>query len=84
MNLTLLVPNLFWPDISQPEIYNDLSTPYLEKLLSKSTSAHDSSHEMEAWLCKAFNVEKVLSMISFLCATTTTSINVLVDTATSK
>ena len=58
MNLTLLVPNLFWPDISQPEIYNDLSTPYLEKLLSKSTSAHDSSHEMEAWLCKAFNVEK--------------------------
>jgi len=58
MNLNLLIPNLFWPDVSQSEIYNDLPMPSLEKILSKSFSTQNQSQEMEAWLCKVFNVEK--------------------------
>lgn len=58
MNLTLLIPNLLWPDISQPEIYNDLSLPSLEVLLSKSTAAISPPQEIETWLCKEFNVAK--------------------------
>ena len=56
MNLTLLIPHLFWPDASQPEIYHDLLTPSLETLLSKSSSTQHPSQEMEIWLCKAFNI----------------------------
>ena len=58
MNLNLLIPYLFWPDVSQPEIYNDLSTPSLEVLLSKSIAMRRQSQEMEIWLCQAFNVAK--------------------------
>ncbi|WP_297325278.1 phosphoglycerate mutase [Nitrosomonas sp.] len=56
MNLNLLIPNLFWPDASQPEIYSDLSIPSLEILLAKSTSTQHPSQEIEMWLCKAFNI----------------------------
>lgn len=59
MNLNLLIPNLFWPDVSQPEIYRDLSIPSLEILLSKSISMqHPSQQEMEIWLCKTFKIAK--------------------------
>lgn len=58
MNLNLLIPNLFWPDVSQPQIYNDLSTPSLEILLSKSISMRHPSQEMEIWLCKTFKIAK--------------------------
>lgn len=56
MNLNLLIPSLFWPDVSQPEIYSDLSMPSLETLLAKGTSKQHSPQEMEIWLCKAFNI----------------------------
>jgi len=56
INLHLIVPNLFWPDASQAEIYRDLSTPSLETLLAKSIATEHSPQEMEIWLCKAFNI----------------------------
>lgn len=56
MNLNLLIPNLFWPNASQPEIYSDLSISSLETLLAKSTSTQYPSQEMEMWLCKTFNI----------------------------
>lgn len=58
MNLNLLIPDLFWPDVLQSEIYNDLPMPSLEVLLSKSISTQSQSQEMETWLCKVFNVVK--------------------------
>lgn len=58
MNLNLLIPNLFWSDVSQTDIYNDLSVPSLEALLSKSTSTQNKSLEMETWLCQEFNIAK--------------------------
>lgn len=58
MNLSLLIPDLFWPDISQSEIYNNLSMLSLEILLSKSISTRNQSQDMESWLCNAFNVAK--------------------------
>lgn len=58
MNLTLLIPNLFWPDASQPEIYNDLPLPYLRILLSKSIATIGPLQETETWLCKEFNIAR--------------------------
>ena len=58
MNLNLLIPDLFWPDSSQTEIYNDLSVRSLEVLLSKNSSTMNPPQEIETWLCKEFNVAK--------------------------
>ena len=58
MNLSLLISNLFWPDVSQAEIYRDLSIPSLEKLLAKSIAIQYQPHEMEIWLCKTFNISQ--------------------------
>ncbi len=58
MNINLLIPNLFWSDTSQPEIYDGLLMHSLETLLSKSLSRTNSSLEMEIWLCKQFNLEQ--------------------------
>ncbi|GKS68216.1 hypothetical protein W03_02200 [Nitrosomonas sp. PY1] len=58
MNLQILIPNLFWPDSSQPEIYGDLSLSGLEKILSKSEKSIYPSETLEAWLCKSFHVDK--------------------------
>lgn len=58
MNLNLLIPSLFWPDTSQPKIYDDLSVPSLEALLSKSTSKMNPPQKVETWLCQEFNVAK--------------------------
>jgi hypothetical protein len=63
MNLHLLVPSLFWPDVTLTAIYRDLPLPALQKLLAKSSSIDDEpegSKGLEAWLCKAFNVAKQL------------------------
>lgn len=56
MNLTLLIPNLFWPDALQPEIYNDLPLPSLTLLLAKSKATIGPSQAIETWLCKEFNI----------------------------
>ncbi len=58
MNINLLIPNLFWSDTSQPEIYDDLSMHSLETLLSKSISRTTPSLEMETWLCKQFKLKQ--------------------------
>ena len=58
MKLTLLVPNLLWPDPKQPEIYHDLPLPSLTTILSKSKSLTRPSQDIEAWLCTAFNIPK--------------------------
>lgn len=56
MKLHLLVPSLFWPETSLPEIYRDLPLPALETLLARSLYAEDQSQGVEAWLCSAFGV----------------------------
>lgn len=56
MKLHLLIPQLFWPEKLQPEIYQDLAVPYLSKLLSKSRYAVEPAVDMESWLCKQFNI----------------------------
>lgn len=56
MNINLQIPNLFWSDASQPEIYDELLMRTLEILLSKAISKTTTSLEMEPWLCKQFNV----------------------------
>lgn len=58
MNLHLFIPNLFWPDSTFHEIYQGLSLPAIETLFAKSLQTKDESQGVEAWLCKAFNVEK--------------------------
>ncbi|MEK7778515.1 MAG: phosphoglycerate mutase [Pseudomonadota bacterium] len=58
MNLQILIPNLFWPDSSQPEIYGDLSLSGLEKMLSKSEKKTYPSETLETWLCKSFHIDK--------------------------
>ena len=58
MNLHLFIPNLFWPDSTFHEIYQDLSLPAIETLFAKSLQTKDESQGVEAWLCKAFSVEK--------------------------
>lgn len=58
MNLHLLVPALFWPDASLPEIYRDLPLPALETLLARSLSTDGETQEIEMWLCRAFGVSK--------------------------
>jgi hypothetical protein len=61
MNLHLLVPSLFWPDASVPDIYQELTLPALENLLAKCSSTDDEPDEgMEAWLCRTFGVTKQL------------------------
>ena len=58
MNLQLVIPDLFWPESSQQEIYSDLSLPRLEKILSKSKQDSFSSDSLEAWLCRSFAINK--------------------------
>lgn len=58
MNLHLFIPNLFWPDSTFHEIYQDLSLPAIETILVKSLLTKDESQGVEAWLCNAFSVEK--------------------------
>ncbi len=58
MKLHLLIPSLFWPGDSLPEIYRDLPLPALETLLAKSLRTEEKSQGVEAWLCRTFGVAK--------------------------
>ncbi len=60
MNLHLLVPALFWPDASLPEIYHDLPLPALENFLAKCARTDDEPERLEPWLCRFFGVAKQL------------------------
>jgi hypothetical protein len=56
MNLNILIPNLFWPDAAQINIYHELPVHHLEALLSKSVLTTSPAQEMEIWLCRQFNI----------------------------
>ena len=56
--LHLLIPSLFWHEITQPEIHHDLSLPTLETFLAKSSKTQQTSQGLEAWLCQVFGVTK--------------------------
>jgi len=59
MKLHLFIPDLFWPDSSQADIYQQLELPALEMILSKSSHRQTAAGQSpESWLCKNFNVDK--------------------------
>ncbi|KXK45641.1 hypothetical protein [Nitrosomonas europaea] len=58
MNLHLFVPDIFWPDGSQTDIYQHLKLPALETILAKSNRFEVGGEVLESWLCKIFNVNK--------------------------
>ncbi len=58
MNLSLFVPDLFWPDTACPEIYQDMSLAAIKKLLAKSTVTAAAPEELEILLCRQFNVAR--------------------------
>ena len=58
MNLQLAVPALFWPDRTQSEIYHDLPLLALQTILAKSQSSEEAEHQLEAWLCRLFGVDR--------------------------
>lgn len=58
MNLHLFVPDIFWPDGLQTDIYQHLKLPALETILAKSNRSETEGEVLESWLCKIFNVTK--------------------------
>lgn len=60
MHCCLLIPNLFWPVTRDEDPYRELSLPALETLLARGTWERSSDDGMDAWLCRAFGVEKQL------------------------
>lgn len=58
MHCQLLVPDLFWPDRDERDIYRELETPALQQLLAKGRSRHEPVGQVEAWLCDRFNVDR--------------------------
>ncbi|MBI2311137.1 MAG: phosphoglycerate mutase [Betaproteobacteria bacterium] len=58
MHLHLLIPDLFWPDPRNADVYRDLGLPGLERLLSRGTRSEMPGEEAEAWLCRAFGVPR--------------------------
>ena len=66
MHCHLLLPDLFWPERDFADIYRELHTPALERLLAKgrwqAASPADeegaaASESAETWLCQRFGVE---------------------------
>jgi len=58
MHCHLLIPDLFWPEPGFPDIYRELGTPALGKLLAKGRQRHGAAATAEAWLCEQFGVER--------------------------
>lgn len=58
MHLHLLIPDLFWPDPRNADVYRDLRLPGLERLLSRGTRSDTAAEEMETWLCRAFGIPR--------------------------
>ena len=56
MHVHLLIPSLFWPDPTLPEIYQGLSLPALQNLIAKSTRTVEPALDADAWLCRAFGL----------------------------
>lgn len=58
MHVDIVIPDLFWPDSGQPDIYHQLRLPALEKILAKSQCSESAATSIEAWLCQFFKIEK--------------------------
>lgn len=60
MHCHLLLPDLIWPERELRDIYRDLDTPALERLLAKGRrQTEDADAEStEAWLCRRFGVDR--------------------------
>jgi len=60
MHCHLLLPDLFWPERELRDIYRDLDTPALERLLAKGRRKSDDAdaESTAAWLCRRFGVER--------------------------
>ncbi|HXF67574.1 MAG TPA: hypothetical protein VNK67_12875 [Burkholderiales bacterium] len=57
MHVTLLVPDLLWPRASR-EAYEGLELPALELILARARRRLFPPLGLEAWLCRAFEVER--------------------------
>lgn len=58
MRCSLLIPHLFWPITRNEDPYRELPLPALETLLARATRQVSPDDGVEAWLCRAFGVEK--------------------------
>lgn len=58
MNCHLLVPGLFWPPAADPDPYQGLALPGLERLLTRGRWQRAEPRELAAWLCSAFGVAR--------------------------
>ena len=58
MHCQLLVPDLFWPDRDDRDIYRELATPALELLLARGRRERSEIDLADAWLCERFDVDK--------------------------
>lgn len=56
MQLTVVIPHLFWPDPELPDIYRDLPLPATEQLLSRGRHLPDPAHGLLDWLARAFQL----------------------------
>lgn len=58
MQCTLLIPHLRWPRDPGGDCYQGLAAPALQRALSRARRAFLPATGMEAWLCRAFEVER--------------------------
>jgi hypothetical protein len=58
MQCTLLIPHLFWPGEPAASVTAGLALPHLEKLLARAQCEREPGLPPEAWLCRAFEVER--------------------------
>lgn len=58
MKLHLCIPDLFWPENLQTDIYQSLKLPTLEMLFAKGHLVEGAGQTTESWLCKLFDIHK--------------------------
>ncbi len=58
MHCHLLLPDLFWPERDQRDIYRGIATPALERLLAKGRREAGVAASAEAWLCQHFELDE--------------------------
>lgn len=57
MHCRLIVPGLFWPDISEVDVQASASAPSLQLLLARGRKSVEASGSLEAWLLRRFGCE---------------------------
>ena len=58
MHCHLLLPDLFWPERGQRDMYRGVATPALERLLAKGRHEAGVTASAEAWLCHRFELDE--------------------------